>query len=339
MRKLGISRRLGSVKLALALLLISLLILVLGTLSSLRGQGSPVWNSTIYYSPWFVGFAALVLVNLSFCTFRQLKVLWTRLQSVKGRVNWGSPIMHLGLVLALAGGLLDFATGFTGSAIISENTVFSDQTEGYGSISRGIWSAKKAGEFTVFLEKVKITSSETGLHTEGLLQVVQGGKPLPKQWIAHGQPVYTKLYNFYFDELGFDLNLKIKGKQAEGEQIVLRVRPRRTSTGSGNLTMYQGDFILPHNAGQIFVQFSPDKAGTPVFHQAVYKNSAGRTEYSGVPAFSRPIALPSGSKLVFESCLPWLSVNVKQEPGMYIVLAGSIVMIAGVFALYLRGVK
>lgn len=103
-------RFLGSLKLGVVLLLISIGVLVPATIvDSAKGLDYARW--LIYKSPWFIAFAMLMALNILMAML--LRFPWKRR-------HLGFLVCHLGLLILLAGSLMTFRMGIEGNLRLVE---------------------------------------------------------------------------------------------------------------------------------------------------------------------------------------------------------------------------
>lgn len=393
-------RFIASPKLSLGLIIVMAVFLYLGSTGLFEDKTKQnLLSSRIFYSPVFLLVTVLFFVNISACTWRQLRsllqqsgiaefpleiwaspvvsreekeVLSTRITELlrnngfkvsrdngsdsfyarKGESGrWGAVVLHLGLLIITLGALIQVAFDFTGFLGMPEGTIFTDERKAYVTAREGILRSRDYGQFKLFLEQVKIKSKKDGAKAEGLLTLVKNGELVKKQWISQGHPLYNGLMNIYYNGMGYFVNVNFQAGPGKSENYSILLNTLKHSLSED----YSGAFAVPGKKYHISIKFIPDYVAeqnsgsgiprtrsyepkNPAFFIVITKADAGgvrQTLYRGTVPLGRQVTLVDGEKLTIDGVVPWITLYVKKEPGLYVIYAGLVIAIAGICLIYL----
>jgi len=273
------------------------------------------------------------------------------LYAYKGTIGrWGSLVFHLGILIIILGALIQLTFDFTGFLGMAEGDTFIDNRENYSVVREGFLGSREFGQFKLFLQQVNIKSQKTRAQAEGLLTLIQDEEIVKRQWLGQGHPLSYGLMNIYYDRMGYFINVII---QRHGKS---ETYPVRLDTSTHALSEeYKGHLTISSSNYNITVILVPDltkeqSLGTGVPRTMSYepKNPAGfivvtkagnngarQKIYSGTVPLGQKIVLAGEEKLVLDSVIPWITLYVKNQFGLYIAYAGLTIATVGVCMLYL----
>jgi hypothetical protein len=341
-----IIRHLTSPRLTLCLIVLMMIFLSVGTTNLfMDSTQNYLLSSRIFYSPVFLCVVFLFIVNLAGCAFRQFKVLSRK----TGR--YGSFILHLGLLFVTLGALYQFAFGFNGVINLPEGGTFDDNQAKYIAVQEGVLSNREYGTFKLYLQKVNIKSQNNGSNAQGLVSLVKDGQIVKKGWVGKGFPMFYRALSVYYNLLGYYVNVKFSDGHQNFNNNILKLGTNKQAASEE----YTGIFALPGNKYLLSVKLIPDPgdagspgdSGAPRTKSYELKKPAGffviadadtkdwqHPLAKGLVYAGQQMVLPGGEKLVIDSIVPWLTFNIKVEPGLYIIYVGLLVLTVGLFLQY-----
>jgi cytochrome c biogenesis protein len=299
---------LASIRLGIALLIVIAIASICGTLIP---QGEPkiyyqaVYGDTlgsfifytgltyVFKSYLFIIVSLLLLVNLTACTYKR----YQKLNSLGHWSRYGSPILHLGLMVIIIGSLL---SGFLSRSdyleIPIESTV--DLTD------KGYPFDVKVQDFTIDYYHGEQTPKQY-LTT---LTVLENNRPVSTEEIKVNHPLQHKGTKIYQSSYGWLMEGSIT---ADGKTTPFSFPAGESLTVNNNYILQ----AVPATAdakGNLLYRFGTE--GQPPFGGSINKGEQ--------------IETPFGA-LVFTNIKPYTGLEIKQDPGVPVVWTGFLLLTAG----------
>jgi len=304
-----------------------LLLLLLGLAAAL---GSAFYPETFYNMPLFKLLVLLLFINLTLCSLNRLLMLKKMLsKGLKSGTNLfratGLSLLHLGLVLIIAGGGLYTYYGQSGEVYM--------QKKQCADISRIM---RLQEPFSLRLDDFQIQFNEDGSASQyySYITVLKNGQAVKKAAISVNHPLSYGGVKAYQTSFGYFI--KVRSGNGSGEQ------PE---------SLYEeGDFITLKGARQkvkvyrYLPDFDPEQGmnaksqrpDNPHIIFSVYQND--RFRGVGAAHFGERIKLGGNQSIVFSGIEPYSVLKLKSDPGLPLVLAGGLMIMLGVSMAWLATV-
>ncbi|MHC4131554.1 MAG: cytochrome c biogenesis protein ResB [Planctomycetota bacterium] len=256
----------------------------------------------------------------------------------------GSFLLHISLILLLAGGFCSAGLKLDGNIVLTEGQSFREQHNGYLRLVEGPLRPESHKDFDVVLKNVQIEYKRKKYPVDIVsnLEFFQQGRKLTEATVKVNEPFTFRDLAFTQDETGFSPRLVIRDKDSNDVLInsFIALKTFRTKTGKE----YRDFLPLAFLDNRVIITLYPS-----------YVENKGRLEKNGdepenplllievedeMGQFISQTQLLKGSKIelgghVFEfvDLRRWASFRIVEDPG-YLVVCLSIWL--GFFALLLR---
>ncbi len=256
----------------------------------------------------------------------------------------GVYITHLSILIILAGAIIGLKFGFNGTLNLPEG-----ETSPVAFIDRGV---EVPLGFELRCDNFEVEfygDSDMPKAYKSWLTVFKNGREVMKKVISVNNPLTYEGITFYQSSFGtIQENIK-------NGVIVLRVVSRDGQSSQIN-TRIGGTFTMPGSAdvGRV-TNFSPalsfDQSGTPFTYDAALNNPAiyvelpdvGGKPYSGwiLKRYPQTWRLPDGSSVEFLDFwgVEYTGLQVRKDPGVWIVYLGCIIMATGLYITFFMSHK
>jgi len=259
---------------------------------------------------------ALFAINTFVCTLEKITSI------VKNRGNWRRlipQIVHIGFLIALTGHLIGSVSGFKTSG----NVLFKDELTPLAAVS----------DLSVRLDDFTAKNDRYGYrdYMKTTISLFRDNVKILTGDISVNHPLIYKGIAFYHNDDGqapagirvrrdgLRSNLPFSGKPGDEKKDGLRV------TG-------------------IYPDFALDKAGRPYSRSERFTNPYVRLTMGGKSAFLNisgqgPAVTIKGEKIEYDgfTLRPYVVLNINKDPGIWLIIIGSLVLLAGMILLLIFG--
>ncbi|UCG49366.1 MAG: cytochrome c biogenesis protein ResB [Phycisphaerales bacterium] len=356
---------LSSSKLALMLVAVVMLFFLAGAVLPQEGRLGPAeiarWQEArptltsilkpaglfhVFYS-WPFLISILVLgVNTLTCTalhsFREGYKSF--LKGPRRTEKTGFLLLHLSLVLLLAGGFWSAATKLSGFVVLTEGQQFTETHAGYLWIAEGPFRPKRHKGFVASLREVRTDYEQKTYQVDvsSSLDILAGGKKVAEGTIRFNVPFVHQGLSFTQHDVGFSPRLRICDRRT-GKLMLDSFVALKTFHGADE-SEYRDFLPLPFLENRVIITLYPDfsddngklrKTGDEPENPLLLVETEGQPGH----VLSRE-RLPKGGSidvgrytLSFTDLRRWASFRIVADPGYPVVLAS---LWLGVAALLLR---
>jgi hypothetical protein len=306
----------------------------------------PLGFFNIFHSwPFLINILLLALNTLTCTILRFLKeggILGLKGTGATERI--GSFVLHVSLILLLAGGFCSAGLKLDGNIVLTEGQSFKEQHNGYLRLIEGPLRQESHKEFDVILKNVQIEYKRKKYPVDiaSHLEFFQQGRKLTEATVKVNEPFIFRDLAFTQDETGFSPRLVIRDKDNDKVLINSFIALKTFQTKNGK--EYKDFLPLAFLEDKIVITLYPS-----------YVENRGSLEKNGEEP-ENPLLLVEvedkagqvisqtrllkGSKIelgpyVFEfiDLRRWASFRIVQDPGYFVV---SLSLWLGLFALMLR---
>lgn len=258
--------------------------------------------------------------------------------------KWGGFVFHMGLIVICAGTFIELACSFSGRIGMVPGQMFEHRLKNFSFISAGPLYNYNKEEFSLFLHNIKTKYKNTGVFASGDISLIVDGLEYSRQEIAAGSPLRFKLWNFYLENFGYYVKTRIGTGR---DEILLNIG--LSTTIENEYEKYSEEFDLENSPYRLNIEFIPNvssyknsgeksyKPDQPAIKLIVYKNEKGLAKqvFNGLVAIKQTANFDQGAKVTFEAFYPWITLNAKKEPGLYLIYIGFMISLIGLLLLYL----
>ncbi|KUG03743.1 hypothetical protein ASZ90_018886 [hydrocarbon metagenome] len=295
-------------------------LVLLAILAVFSAVGSSIFPDTFHRMMIFNFILIMLLINLGFCTINRClkvrKVLWTKQPNVMNQIRqWGLLALHTGLILILAGGIINTSAGQSGTVKLAEG-------------ERSVIARDKEGEnISLHLEEFDIELYENNMPSQYLSKVLlyKGDSLVSQSIISVNHPLRFEGLKVYQQSYGNMVEVAIEG---EGKV--------------DNLSAVEGQMLeMPGGSWQVKVfkyvpDFDPDygmesktiQPNNPRIIYSVYQDNV--LMGVGAAPFGERIQIDSASYVQFNKLKSYSVLKVKEDPGLPYAGAGGILFMLGV---------
>ncbi|MDD4803436.1 MAG: cytochrome c biogenesis protein ResB, partial [Syntrophomonas sp.] len=236
--------------------------------------------------------------------------------------NAGVLLLHLGIVIILAGGVINSYYGLNGLITIYRGNP--------ADVSEGITIEKhfliQLNDFTI---KLNPDGSPSQYYSD--ITVIEDGKPQANQIISVNHPLQYKDIKFY--QQGFGYLIKVNYINESSNEIENLLVPGDSLEIPGINRTLKTYF----NAAEGLNQASIKLNNSPIIYN-VYENDKLRGK--GTAKFHEKIEFSDNSYIVFTGIEPYTILKIKHDPGLPLVFTGGLMFVIGIaLALYSPTVK
>ncbi|MCL4441827.1 MAG: cytochrome c biogenesis protein ResB [Firmicutes bacterium] len=256
---------------------------------------------------------------------------------------WAAVIFHVGLIIICIGVFTELGFAFNGRIGMVPGQLFEDRLGSYLSAEAGPLHSHKEGAFSLYLHEIKMKYKQTGVFASADASLIESGTEVFRQNIAAGTPLRFKLWNVFFESFGYYIKTHLT---IDDREFPLDVG--LSTTFQKDYEKYSEVFRLDKTPYWLNIEFIPDRTSytnhenrsyepiQPFINLIVRKTENGKNEqiYQG----QIPLGGTAGfdrAKLKFEEFYPWITLNAKMEPGLYIIYVGFVIGLTGLGLLYL----
>jgi hypothetical protein len=356
---------LSSSKLALVLVLLIILFSIAGAVLPQEGMLSssdillwqnqkpaitsifkPIGLFNVFHSRPFLGTILLLGINTLTCTILRFvrEGGFSSLKGPKAIQRVGFIVLHLSIVILLAGGFLSAAASLDGNILLTEGQTFVEKHDGYLRVVEGPYRDKSHKGFTAILDKVKTTYEEKKylVDVQSDFKILSNGKKVAEGIARTNYPFIYQGFSFTQDETGFSPRLEIKNEK-NGRLLVNSFIALKTFKGSQwneyrdflPITFFKNRVMLTLIPDHIMEDGKATKVGenpeNPVLLVEMEDKNGKVVSQSYLP-LGKKISMDSYA-FAFKDLRRWSVFRVSDDPG-YIVVC--IALWAGFGALLLR---
>lgn len=229
---------LSSAKLALVLILLSILLSVVGLVLPQEGVFEPddisIWQEAhpvttavlnplgmfhVFHSSLFLALIVLLGVNTLTCTFLRLKREggFSALRGTGSIRRWGFLSLHVCLLLLFGGGFWSASSRLDGYIVLTEGQAFKEEHTGYLRLVEGPLRREDHKGFSVRLNKLDVVYENKRFHTQTTAQLdVQTKDGRRSEAVVKvNRPVSIQGLAFTLDDIGFSPRLMIWEKATQ----------------------------------------------------------------------------------------------------------------------------
>ena len=332
---------LASARLAMALLIIILVCCIVGV-TVFRGVRA---GQVIFATLWFNSLLVLLVINVACCFFGRV---WHRKLTF---ISFGMILFHLSFVSMLGGVIYNSLFYFRANIRLTEGEVLpSGDPQSYDMFEKG-----RFFKFSQLKGETSLIRMHSGYKVSGddkraAYEVSVGRDGAKKQGIIYITHKLTHNgFDYFNDKEGYSLLLTLsdkKGQMLYGGHFPLqsiRQKDGGFQYGSGYI---DGDTVLASPAPFPAPPETPHVALKVTYLPSKLKERAGESRFQvyafdqkGMPDYQKQIAdgkvpigesLPVGEDMISaKEVRYWVSMNVRHEPGKFIVLSSLWVGLAG----------
>jgi len=314
-----------SMKFALVIMLLLAIFMVAGSFLS-----SDLFTNSYLFAVLFV----LLLLSLLSCCLRRIAGIFhnTKNSEKIGIRNWisyaGSPLMHIGLLILVAGMVMAQFTGFGDNATLAAGESYT----------------REDIDFEVRLDSFEVIYDEDYNITDYIstVTVIEDGKEVLTREITVNNPLEYEGVKFYQSTYGWAAGVKI-AETEEGEVLldsVLNMGISSKGTGSVEYSMYdegsganvrQQFIVVPDQASEGSVNtLSPLPNNPALFFVLYYDSDIYIIEDIGLGE-SEDVG---GLIVSFEGLEYYTGFEVSSKPELPVVFTGSLIFIAGLIMVF-----
>ncbi|MHB9095771.1 MAG: cytochrome c biogenesis protein ResB, partial [Eubacteriales bacterium] len=256
---------------------------------------------------------------------------------------WGSVIFHMGLIIVCLGVFIELGFAFNGRIGLIPGQSFEDRSGDYLYIKAGPLHNHKEGSFSLYLHEIKMKYKSTGVFASADTSFIENGTEVSRQNVAVGAPARFKFWNIFLENFGYYVKTRLT---VNGSEFPLDIG--LSTMVHNDYEKYSESFNLNKTPYWLNIEFIPDRTSytnsknrsyrpdQPVINLMVRKTENGKNEqiYQG----QIPLGGTAGfdrAKLKFVGFYPWITLNAKMEPGLYIIYVGFVIGLTGLGLLYL----
>lgn len=266
---------------------------------------------------------------------------------------WGSPVFHVGLVLIMLGGFASLSMRTRGMFAVGEGKIFQDRPDQYVSVARGKLVREKRDRFALQVDEVKLHVNERNEMQDlaASVHIFREGKEVAAGLLDSAKPLNAAGMAFYQNRFGYSPALILQG--ADGREVsrfvvaMDTVAPEQsadTDLKEPELEL-KATFTLPGTTYEALGRFFPTQGGTddaPTLKDMAPANPALWLQiYQGERAVYKGLIRPGqsarfdGHVLNFDHLRRWYGVTVVDDPGIFWVYTGFLLVLIGLLGMYL----
>ncbi|HHV34186.1 MAG TPA: cytochrome c biogenesis protein ResB [Syntrophomonadaceae bacterium] len=295
---------------------LTLLVLV-GLASAL---GSAFLPDTFFDTLFFKLLLIFLLINMLLCTANRLIIFKSGFQ-IKIKRGWakhiGGLLLHIGIVLILAGLIMNTYSGESGQIRI--------QTGDHVGVSNTI-TVKKP--FSLQLDEFKMEFHEDGSPSQyySYVTVLENDEAVERAVISVNHPLKHNGVKFYQQSYGH--LIKAKHMDAAGNEVEDLINEGKFLTLQGTERLVKVYRYLPNfdpDQGMTSKTMRPDN---PRIVFSVYEND--KVLGVGAAEFGERVKIDDGVYVVFTGVEPFTVLKAKSDPGLPLAAGGGVVFIIGI---------
>ncbi|MDI6872602.1 MAG: cytochrome c biogenesis protein ResB [Bacillota bacterium] len=220
------------------------------------------------WSPLLFAVLGGLLVSLSFCTLAQIKTAAQPPDSLfvaRHRLGcWGSPLLHLALLILIVAGTLMALTETWGRTVLVEGETFTDRRVEYLAFHQGPWATFRPFRVKFRLERVNVAYRSTGevQDFETTITLLDREEPARQVVIAGGHPLACQGIMVYRHLFGYAPIVRFSPASPTAEPSPTASRPALvildTVGDLGEGERYEGSFTEPSSGRKVSLRFLPD---------------------------------------------------------------------------------
>ncbi len=289
----------------------------------------------------FAAISVLLLISLLLCCLKRIAGIIRAERALKEKsirrwvVEAGSPLMHIGVLLIVAGMLMGQFTGFKDDVTLTPGGIYSSEETDFG----------------VRLDSFEIVYDDEYNITDYIstVTVIEGGEEVLTTEIAVNKPLVYDGVKFYQSTYGWAAKVKIS--EAETSEVLLDsvLKMPMSSAGIGDVvysaydnesgaTVTQRFMLIPDQASEGTVNtLSPLPNNPALFFVLYYDSDIYVIEDIGLGS-SEDVG---GLIVLFEGLEYYTGFEVSSKPELPVVFGGSLIFIAGLIIVFYvrRGVN
>jgi len=299
---------------------------------------------SVFRSPVFLAVIILFALNILTCTILHLAELKVRPRDRGSVTSWGFLLLHISLLGILAGGFITTSSGMTGTILLTEGQVFTEQKKDYIILSSGPLRKKAHQKFKARLKKTTIVYARgtIPLQVSTVMDFRSQVEQIDNVEIRINHPYTFMGMAFTQDEIGFSPRISVRDPKS-GETLLHSFVALKTFR-EGNNWNYTDFLPVDFLKNRVYLTLFPDHKdeggkirktgelpGKPVllFEE---RDPGGRIISKGIIPYGGKSQI-CGFEFGFHELRYWTSFIVKADPG-YAVFGFSVWM--GLFSLLLR---
>ncbi|HHW14347.1 MAG TPA: hypothetical protein GXX28_05375 [Firmicutes bacterium] len=263
--------------------------------------------------------------------------------------HWGSPLLHLGLLLIAAGTALIAFTQTWGRTVVVEGERFVDRRGDYVVFRQAPLARVQPMRVKFVVDRVQTaytTSGQVDDYSATITLLDDQGKPLRRTIIAAGQPLFAGKVTVHRHRFGYAPLLVLGHSRQSAEPFGLAALVVVDTLGQiGDGERYEGEFVEPLSEQRLRLRFFPDweaRAGRnlssrprrPAVELALLQPDTRQTIRSTIIPLGSSSSL-NGLVVAFQGYRRWISFTVTSERGRPLLFAGFALAVLGGGLLYL----
>lgn len=327
--------RLASIRLYVALSVVLVLAMIVGTLlpQTPDETGGRTAGETVYHTWWFAAALTLLALNVIACTVRRFSLRLSR---------WGFLLTHLGVVLILAGSAVSALRGQRGFIGLHEGqraAVFTNETDGL------------AQPLGFELELRDFTLQKTGAPAHQLVFTRADGAPLQRlavepdaTYAVTGRPYRVSVLAYYPD---FRLDLSTKEAFSVSEQphnpaLLLDLQDDERSRRVWLFARHPDQNVNAVLADDLRLRYEhrADAERIRAFLSTLAVRENGRERLTKTIRVNDPLTYKGTTFYQADyrpDDLTWTGLQVARDPGVPWIYTGCVVLVVGlVFVFYIK---
>lgn len=302
-------------------------LLILAAIGLMSAIGSGLSPDSFYQTIIFKLFLLLLLINMTLCSITQLtKYLksQSREKSEKRQSyrKIGILLLHFGVVLILIAGTVNSIYGQYVQIKITEGSVF--------NISDVINNVKP---FQIQLDRFKIDFNEDGSPSQYYSEVsLMEGNNLIKQYgISVNNPLVYEGIKAYQSSYGYLVEIHGESDSGWEEQTALAEGSAFKIKGTDKDVMIYR--YIPDYDPQYGMNSKTLRPSNPRVIYSIYEQ--GNLLDVGIAEFGERAEIEPGISVKFKGIKPYTVLNLKRDPGLFLVWPGGLMLAGGACLAYL----
>lgn len=280
------------------------------------GLGELSGRPEIYWIILLTALIALFAINTFVCTLEKISAI------VKNHLPWQKllpQVVHIGFLIALVGHLAGSVAGFKSTG----NVIFNGEATPVAAV-KGL---------SVRLDDFTASNDELGYRDfmKTTVTLFRGDEKILTGDISINHPLIYKGIAFYYNDDGkTPTGIKIL-REGVMEELSFEGRPASAKAGALKITGFYPDFAI-------------DSGGSPISRSDRFINPYVRLTMKGDSAFLSIQDQGSSVSLRDEtirfagfSLRPYVVLTINKDPGIWLVISGSLILLAGMILLLIFG--
>lgn len=239
----------------------------------------------------------------------------------------GVYFVHISIVFLLAGALIGSMYGFDGYVRINEG-------ESVNSINLGLGNKGKTRSigFDIFCEDFDVSFYDSGMPKEfrSRLAIIENGKAVYKKDIVVNDPIRYKGINIFQSSYGL----------IKPEDVILKITSKKTGMVYEKKAVFGQEIVMPENTGFFVLidyhnsySFRGKALGETFFGKFVLSKGGSETVALPIryPSFDKMRKGDIAIEVADYKKRYYTGLQVTKDPGVWVVYAGFIIMIAGCY--------